>query len=98
VCTSPIPKVLQQLDSVTLPPSRCEVSQFEFCTAAVQTASGMQGQCPGDSGGPLLAQSPTGGRVVVGVASRGGRTCGDAVSAYTSVAGFRDWIKSVITR
>ncbi|WP_410675477.1 S1 family peptidase [Amycolatopsis sp. cmx-4-68] len=96
VCTSRIPNELQQLDSVALPSSRCgRATQFEFCTATIRTASGVQGQCVGDSGAPILAQSP-GGPVVAGVASRGGRHCGDSPGIYTSAAGFRQWINSVI--
>lgn len=97
-CTSQPPQVLQQIDSRTLPQSRCGsgMSQLELCTAPVRTPTGERhGICYGDSGGALLAHPPT-GIVIVGIASRGARVCGDTPDLYTSAAGFKQWINSVI--
>jgi hypothetical protein len=98
VCTSLPTKKLQQLDSVTLANDRCgsdTVMTFDFCTAPVRTPSGRQGICHGDSGGALVVHRPF-GDVVVGIASRGGRECGDRADIFTSTSGFAEWIHSVI--
>jgi hypothetical protein len=98
VCTSPPPKVLQQLDSVILPPAKCvagSVTPSDFCTAPVRTPSGRQGLCPGDSGGALVVHLPT-GDVVAGIASRGSRECGDSPDVFTSTSRLATWINLVI--
>lgn len=95
-CSGLPPMQMQQLDSTALAAGKsCIVGAKEFCSTSVKTPTGMQGTCEGDSGGPIVSQTPR-GPVLVGIVSRSGFDCNDgAVSRNTSVAGFRDWIDRV---
>lgn len=68
------------------------------------TYAGGLGSCNGDSGGPLVVQLTDGGYVQVGIVSWGFTSLNDAescnpdarFSAFTRVAKFEDWIRSIV--
>lgn len=91
------PRFLKQLDTSIVSPDRCSDpglmfdGSFELCT---DNPGGNQGACYGDSGGPQI-RTVNGRWELIGVTSRGGDTCAQGPSVYTSVPAHWDWIQKV---
>lgn len=77
------------------------ISQTMVCSGSY---AGGQGSCNGDSGGPLVVKLPDGSFVQVGIVSWGFTSETDehscnveaSFSAFTRVAKFEDWIRSIV--
>jgi len=80
-------------------PELCMDRACSYTIAITQEPS----DCPGDSGGPLLAKEPDGSWTEVGLVSYGvsdnGELCGLTLrpSVYTNVGYYDGWIRSVIS-
>jgi len=86
-------KWLRRLDTTVTPAARCRAdglnfdSAHELCMASSTTKTA----CFGDSGGPAVNMA---NRRLVGITSRGSRTCGDEDTLYVRVQPYLDWIKT----
>lgn len=99
-----LPKTLQQLDTVLLPPTteKCVTDAEDGDAWGIRTGDvcadnpeGVRGPCGGDSGSPLLRQVD-GRWELIGVDSRGvGSVCGASPDIYTSTVYFFGWILTV---
>lgn len=99
-----LPKKLQQLDTVLLPPTteKCVTDPEDGDAWGIRTGDvcadnpdGVRGPCAGDSGSPLL-RDVNGRWELVGVDSRGvGSVCGASPDIYTSTVYFYGWILTV---
>lgn len=87
------PKILKQLDTSILEPSKCAEndikSGYEICT---NNTGGDQGACYGDSGGPQVKLVGDEWQLI-GVTSRGTEVCATGPSVYSSAPAFASWIK-----
>ena len=92
---------LQEVDMPVVDDGACaeNIGGFNFgsivcCGDPVEPFGGPDA-CQGDSGGPLVVPSPYGGWRQLGIVSYG-PSCGYTLSAYTEVAGFRDFIDPIV--
>lgn len=85
--------LLRRIDTTVTPAAQCRADGLNFdkahelCMHSTTTKTA----CFGDSGGPAVNMAN--GRLV-GVTSRGGRTCGDEDTLYTRVQPYLPWIRS----
>ncbi|NRA65929.1 MAG: trypsin-like serine protease [Pseudobacteriovorax sp.] len=70
---------------------------FEESGLVVLSASGGQGSCPGDSGGPDYVMTP-GGLEQFGIISTGPSDCEGGLTVDTLVSTYRSWIDMVMTQ
>ncbi|MYW91812.1 trypsin-like serine protease [Amycolatopsis rubida] len=91
-----LPTMLQQLDLTVLPKPQCAdagITNGEFCTSHKNGT----GPAYGDAGGPTIVYDRHGRPYVTGLDSRGGSPVpGQANTAFTSVAAYRDWAEDVM--
>uniref|UniRef100_A0A482ZAM7 limulus clotting factor C n=1 Tax=Hypochilus sp. SGP-2016 TaxID=1905178 RepID=A0A482ZAM7_9ARAC len=95
------PTYLEEVDIPAVPMHECRRIfgiRPEFSNGITDSmfCAGIPGKdaCPGDSGGPIVYEMPTGIWEVVGVVSFGYR-CGAQPGVYTRVIKYNNWIKSV---
>ena len=85
--------VLRRVDSAVVPAARCKAAgtNFDPPNELCMTSTSSKTACFGDSGGPAIYMAN--GRLV-GVTSRGSRSCGDQDTLYTRVQPYLAWIRS----
>ncbi|MDQ1653628.1 MAG: hypothetical protein QOI35_2828 [Cryptosporangiaceae bacterium] len=108
-CTQPVtggcaeqPRILQQLDTTLVTPSRCVSARHPGGIGAGQLcvdSPGGAGSCYGDSGGPALAHGTGGGWLLAGITSDGTTdVCAAGPSIYVSALAAKAWIQQVTSQ
>lgn len=93
--TSPLPKMLQELDTSVIAKRNCEIAFISAGEICVKNKYSTDGPCYGDSGGPALKKEE-GRWKLVGTTSRiGSGWCGTGHAVYTSSPSYRKWIYDI---
>lgn len=88
--TSPASMFLKELQTQVDVDSACGWRGFDGAAELCIQSTRDQTACYGDSGGPAVVDG-----MLVGVTSRGSRTCGDANTVYEDLTPLRAWIQQV---
>jgi secreted trypsin-like serine protease len=86
--------LLRRVDNAVLSPTQCRSEGLNFDPASELCMDSRDNRtaCFGDSGGPALRNGQ-----VVGIISRGGRSCGAADTVVARVQVYADWIRQTIS-
>uniref|UniRef100_R4FJ40 SP1-Abd-17 n=1 Tax=Abdopus aculeatus TaxID=515833 RepID=R4FJ40_ABDAC len=90
------PNDLQKVVLPAIPTNTCKQNSKMIISDGVLCAGDFQhggpSTCQGDSGGPLYCPSKITGKMVLAGVTSFGNKCDKEISAFSSVAYFRDWI------
>ncbi|XP_029651356.1 chymotrypsin-1 isoform X1 [Octopus sinensis] len=92
------PNKLQKVALPAIPTDVCQSNSRMMISKGVLCAGdfkkGGPSTCQGDSGGPLYCPSKKTGQMVLAGVTSFGDNCDNEISAFSSVAYFREWIKN----